>query len=174
MKTTETNTPNNPSISLYINQLDLSPHPEGGFYKETYRSTQEYLFSPDFHGLRNVSTAIYFMLLENNFSAFHKIKSDETWHFYAGDALEVIELSESKGLSITLLGNQLDQNSTFQHTVYANTWFASRVKSGGTFSLVGCTVAPGFDFNDFVMADRAELIKLFPQHQVLIESLTRK
>ncbi len=158
--------------SYFIEHLQLLPHPEGGYYKETYRSKETILFS-GFSGERNFSTAIYFLLEENNFSAFHKINSDELWHFYAGDALEVIEITLSGELKLTAIGNDLENGEQLQYVVPANTWFASRVKKGGKFSLVGCTVAPGFDFKDFEMAKRDELVRSFPNHKEVIEKLTR-
>jgi predicted cupin superfamily sugar epimerase len=156
----------------YIKHLQLLPHPEGGYYKETYRS-QNSIILKDFGGSRNYSTAIYFLLEEKNFSAFHKIKSDEMWHFYGGDTLEVIEINLEGDLKITSIGKDLEKGETLQHVVPANIWFASRVKQGGKFSLVGCTVSPGFDFADFEMAKRNELIKTFPKHSEIIEELTR-
>jgi hypothetical protein len=164
------------TVQQYIRQLGLQPHPEGGFYRETYRSDENIPAEglPErFNGKRSFATAIYFLIEQHNFSALHKIKSDETWHFYAGDALEVIELDEAGILKTTLIGNNLDAGEVFQYTVKANTWFGSRVKAGGSFSLVGCTVAPGFDFKDFEMAEREELLRLFPQHSELITQMTR-
>lgn len=159
-----------------VKTLHLQPHPEGGYYKESYRS-EELIRSealPDrFSGTRSMATAIYFLIEKNNFSALHKIKSDETWHFYAGDALEVIELHEDGVLKSTLIGNQPGKGEVFQYTVKANIWFGSRVKQGGSFSLVGCTVAPGFDFKDFEMANRTAMIKTYPQHKTMIEAMTR-
>jgi len=149
----------------YIEKLNLLAHPEGGYYKETYRSAGT--LSTD-SGQRNYSTAIYFLLEEGNFSAFHKIKSDELWHFYAGDVLEVIEITKEGKLIITELGP-----NNFQYCVAAGNWFGSRVKKGGKFSLVGCTVAPGFDFADFEMAERTNLQKHFPEHILLINELAR-
>lgn len=156
--------------------LDLQPHPEGGYYRETYRSALELgrdALPSDFSGPRAAATAIYFLIEQGNFSAFHRIKSDETWHFYRGDALEVLELDDSGQLKSTLIGRDLPAGELFQYTVKANTWFGSRVKAGGDFSLVGCTVAPGFDFADFEMAERQELIRKFPGHRALIEHMTR-
>lgn len=150
-----------------INELGLQKHPEGGYYKETYRSKNK------LGNNRSVSTAIYFLLENGNFSAFHKIKSDELWHFYSGDCLEVIEIKDNGTVIRTLIGNNIDAGEQFQYCVKANTWFASRVKSGGAYSLVGCTVAPGFDFRDFELAKRIELVKQFPQHKNLIYELTR-
>ena len=164
------------TVETLVKILDLLPHPEGGFYKETYRSPLKLsaqCLPSDFSGERNIATGIYFLIEKGNFSALHKIKSDETWHFYFGDALDVIEIDETGNLKITAIGSDLLKGESFQYTVKANTWFGSRVRSGGNFSLVGCTVYPGFDFADFEMAKRSVLINQFPQHTSIITELTR-
>jgi predicted cupin superfamily sugar epimerase len=168
------------TAQAYIEAFQLLPHPEGGFYKETYRSDcavqpqpATSLSSSQLAPVRAASTGIYFLLEHGNFSAFHRIASDEMWHFYAGDALEVLELLETGELVTTLLGMTLAKGETFQHVVKANTWFASRVVEGGAFALVGCTVAPGFDFSDFQLADRVELSRQYPIHREVIATLTR-
>ncbi len=159
-------------ISIY----DLQPHPEGGYFKETFRSQgviEGMGHGHHFPNKRNFATAIYFLIEKENFSAFHRIKSDETWHFYDGDALEVIEIDPQGELFRTSIGRDIKHGETYQYTVKAGHWFASRVLKGGEFSFVGCTVAPGFDFNDFELALRDELMQLFPQHRQIIEELTR-
>jgi len=156
----------------YIRYLNLLPHPEGGYYKETYRSHSEQNFE-NFSGKRNCSTGIYFLIEKNNFSAFHKIKSDEMWHFYGGDALEVIEITVSGELKITEIGNDIKNGQYLQYVVPAGNWFGSRVKKGGEFSLVGCTVSPGFDFTDFEMANRKDLTEKFQIYSQIIGELTR-
>ena len=163
---------------FYIDALQLSPHPEGGFYRETYRSTSQVALLPDADAqhdavVRSSSTGIYFLLGQGNFSAFHRIASDEMWHFYAGQALEVLELRASGDLIRTRLGADMRHGEVPQYVVRANTWFASRVCAGGSFALVGCTVAPGFDFADFCLADRAALTQQFPGHEPVIAELTR-
>ena len=159
----------------YIESLQMQPHPEGGFFRESYRSEQTMEVPAPGGGTqqRNVCTAIYFLLEAGNFSAFHRIKSDEIWHFYAGQALEVLELLPDGELCCTRLGPDILRGELPQYVVPANTWFASRVVDGGTFSLVGCTVAPGFDFADFQLARRQELLEIFPQHRQIITELTR-
>lgn len=164
------------TVETLVKELHLLPHPEGGYYKETYRSEgviSNSCLSSDFKGDRNMATGIYFLIEKGNFSALHKIKSDETWHFYYGDALEVIEIDEQGNLIVTKIGSNLSNGETFQYTVKANTWFGSRVSEGGSFSLVGCTVYPGFDFIDFELADRNILINTFPHLKNLITELTR-
>jgi uncharacterized protein len=165
------------TIEDLVKKLGLLPHPEGGYYREVYRSTEiipENALPQRFGGDRNFGTSIYFLIEKNNFSAFHKIKSDETWHFYAGDALEVVEINAQGILTSTLVGNNLEAGEIFQYTVNANTWFGSRVTKGGSFSLVGCTVAPGFDFTDFELGQRDLLIREFPSHTKIIEEMTRR
>lgn len=161
--------------SYWVTNLGLQPHPEGGFYREVYRSTEgvEHIALPErFSGGRSFCTSIFYLLELGDFSAFHRIKSDETWHFYAGGALEVVMLSGS-GLTTVTLGHDVTSGQRLQHTVPAGNWFASRPAPGTLFSLVGCTVSPGFDFADFEMADRQELIKDYPLAQQTITSLTR-
>lgn len=160
----------------YIQHLNLQAHPEGGYYKEVYRSAlslSSQALPAEFGGVRQVCTSIYFLIEKQNFSAFHRIKSDETWHFYDGQALEVIELGEDGSLRKTAIGRDLPAGEQLQYTVKANTWFASRVKAGGDYSLVGCTVSPGFDFKDFEMAMRISLLERYPQHKNEIIALTR-
>ena len=155
-----------------IQQYHLQPHPEGGWYRETYRSreTISSLSLPGRFGAeRNFSTAIYFLLEQGNFSAFHKIKSDECWHFYAGDPLELFILEQSGNLTTILLGPA----QAFQYIVPANCWFASRPATGSKYCFMGCTVAPGFDFADFEIGDSKELSTLYPRHEILIKELCR-
>jgi predicted cupin superfamily sugar epimerase len=164
------------TVDTLVTKLNLLPHPEGGFYKETYRSPVKIAsqcLPTGFEGERNIAPGIYFLIEKGNFSALHKIKSDETWHFYYGDALEVIEINEQGKLTLTQIGPDILKGEVFQYTVKANTWFGSRVSDNGQFSLVGCTVYPGFDFNDFELAERQDLIQLFPLHQKIIMELTR-
>ena len=164
-------------IKHWVDKLQLLPHPEGGFYKENYRSTEtlEHGFIPErFTGSRSMSTAIYFLITAGNFSAFHRIKSDECWHFYTGDPLLVHMINDATGdYAVIELGNDPNGTGVFQAVVPAGFWFASETKAGGAFSLVGCTVAPGFDFADFELANRAQLIAQFPAHTTLIQRLTR-
>jgi uncharacterized protein len=164
------------SAKHWIERLRLEPHPEGGYFRQTYRS--DVMIPPEalpsgFGGTRAASTAIYFLLAEGNFSAFHRLQSDEIWHFYAGSPL-VIEVIEPTGLHSTiLLGDDADAGQVFQAVVRAGCWFASHVADWKGWALVGCTVAPGFDFEDFEMAKREELINTYPQHREAITKLTR-
>lgn len=162
--------------SYWIEKYHLMPHPEGGHFAETYRASENiahHALPVRFGGDRAFSTGIYFLLESHNFSAFHRIQADEMWHFYAGEALEVFVIDANTGeLSVIRLGNNPDSGETFQAVVPAGAWFASRPASGSTYALVGCTVAPGFDFADFEMAERNALSQLYPQHAGLIGELT--
>jgi predicted cupin superfamily sugar epimerase len=160
----------------WIHKLQLAPHIEGGAYIQTYRSgliiSQNNLPST-FYGPRPASTAIYFLLKKDMFSAMHRIASDEVWHFYYGDPLIVYEIDSNGNLVQHLLGNNPENNEQFQCVVKAGNWFGSKIKEGGDYSLVGCTVAPGFDFADFELANREALLKLYPHHTNIINILTR-
>ncbi len=159
-----------------IAQYNLQPHPEGGWYRETYRSDGTIpasALTPGFSGERYFSTAIYFLLEQGNFSAFHRIKSDECWHFYAGQTLFVYVLHGDGKLEIIKIGSDILKGECFQYVVPANCWFASRPAPEAAFSFVGCTVAPGFDFADFEMAKGEELIKRYPQYAEIIGELCR-
>ncbi|WP_420582498.1 cupin domain-containing protein [Reichenbachiella sp.] len=156
----------------WVERLGLEPHPDGGYFKETYRSSASTEFT-DFSSERNVSTGIYFLLTAGNFSAFHRIKSDEMWHFYSGDAISIYVIDQNGKLNEINLGLDLEKGQVPQAVVPAHCWFASKVQDGGAYGLVGCTVAPGFDFEDFEMADRNQLRAEFPEHKELITSLTR-
>lgn len=160
----------------WIDQLGLEPHPEGGYFQETYRARLTIPSSalPDqFGDERSASTAIYFLLRGEEFSAFHRIASDEMWHFYAGDTLLVHVIDRAGVHSEIRLGSNPADGEVFQAVVPAGEWFGSCLAQPGAFALVGCTVAPGFDFADFEMADRSSLTAEYPQHRTLIESLTR-
>jgi predicted cupin superfamily sugar epimerase len=159
-----------------LQQYGLQPHPEGGWYKETYRSSEyipQMALPESFIGPRVFSTAIYFLLEQGNFSAFHRIKADECWHFYAGDPLLVYIIRQDGSLDIIHLGSDINKGQLFQYVVPANCWFASRPATRSAFCFVGCTVAPGFDFADFELADGLSLSGLYPQHERIIKDLCR-
>ncbi len=163
-------------IQLIIEKLGLQAHPEGGYFKETYRSegTIPKAELPDgYSGDRNYSTSIYFLLTSWNFSAFHKILQDEQWHFYDGSYIMLHLISPHGVYSRVKIGRDLDKGEVPQYTVQGGFWFASEVVEENSFALAGCTVAPGFDFSDFTLASRDELSALFPKHKEIIERLTR-
>lgn len=158
------------STAYWREHLQLQPHVEGGAFKETYRATQQ---TDTKQGPRNASTGIYFLLEHGEFSAFHRIASDEMWHFYDGVVLTIYEIEANGNLITHKLGKQVHQHEHPQLVIKAGSWFASRVEVEGGFTLVGCTVAPGFDFADFELADRAALQAQYPMHASLISTLTR-
>jgi predicted cupin superfamily sugar epimerase len=163
--------------SQLIQKYNLEPHPEGGWYKQTYKSNEQIAADalPERFGAnRNFSTAIYFLLERGNFSAFHRIKSDECWHFYAGDALLIYIIEQNGELKIISLGNDFEKGQSFQYVVPANCWFATRPASGSEYYFVGCTVSPGFEFEDFELADVTELLVMYPQHKSIIKELCRR
>lgn len=168
------------NASYYIQALHLQAHPEGGYFAETYRAAETIVQSalPDrFSGSRSYGTAIYFLLENTQFSALHRIQSDEVWHFYAGGPLTISVISPGGELTTIRLGNRTDRGEVFQAVVKAGCWFGSSpaglsAEPATDFSLVGCTVAPGFDFADFELGNRAALLAEFPQHQSVINRLT--
>lgn len=164
------------AASDWIQRLNLQPHPEGGYFRETYRAEESVggeNLPARFGGARAFSTAIYFLLEAGQFSAFHRIKSDEVWHLYAGGPLEIIAITPDGAALSERLGVNLAQGEQPQRIVPAGHWFASRPAAGVPYALVGCTVAPGFDFSDFEMASRDDLLRLFPSQAELIGELTR-
>jgi predicted cupin superfamily sugar epimerase len=166
-------------VATLITRLGLTPHPEGGYFRETYRASETTAATAlprRFGGERSISTAIYFLLEAGQCSHLHRIRSDEVWHFYAGDPLIVVEINPAGGLKTTRLGGNLGgdpgTDTVHQHVVPAGSWFGATPAEGGRFALVGCTVAPGFDFADFELADRAALLGEYPRHQDWIRRLT--
>lgn len=158
-----------------IQQLNLQPHPEGGYFKETYRSVgeiSEESLGTKYKGSRNHSTCIYFLLTSNSFSAFHRINQDEIWHFYDGSAILLHIISANGDYSNITIGRELANGQVPQFVVPGGYWFAAEVVDSDTYSLLGCTVAPGFSFEDFELPKRAALISKYPQHQKIITRLT--
>jgi len=155
--------PRNPD--QLIKHLELKPHPEGGYYAETYRAAGRLPASalPSvFGGDRAYSTAILYLLPEGRKSALHRIRQDEVWHFYLGGPLRLVMISPAGKASEVVLGPDIPAGQRVQFAVPAGYWFGAAPRPGSVFSLVGCTVAPGFDFADFELADGAELKKNFP------------
>lgn len=167
--------PLSPAVQALIDRLALQPHPEGGFFRETYRAKRSLnaaALAPHFSGARYASTAIYYMLTAGDRSRFHRLRSDEVWHFYLGDPLQVVELTESGSIQVTILGTDFAAGQVPQHVVPAGRWFGACPAPGSNFSLVGCTVAPGFDFADFDVAARDDLLVAYPDASDWIRRLT--
>jgi len=163
-------------VQHLIEKLGLLPHPEGGFYKEIYRSEvmiPQKVLGEDFTGDRNSCTSIYFLLTADNFSAFHRIKQDEIWHYYSGSPLFVHVIDRQGNYIRHEVGIDVNKGQTPQLIVPAGCWFASNIKEENSYSLVGCTVSPGFDFDDFELAKKEKLMNEFPQHSKIITELTR-
>lgn len=161
------------SARYWIDRLGMEAHPEGGYFKEYYRAGLR-IDSEEFSGDRNICTGIYFLLEKEQFSALHRIKSDELWHFYEGHPLEVVEIDALGQLTIVTLGRDFDKGQRLTHVVKAGHWFGSRPGPDSKWSLVGCTVAPGFDFADFEMPPQSQLIQWFPQHAEEIRKMSRQ
>lgn len=162
-----------PTAAELITGLNLTRHPEGGWYRETYRSNGTVpgtLLPGRPAGNRSFCTAIYFLLERGDISALHRIKSDELWHFHAGAALTVHVITPGGEYSPLRLGRDMAAGESFQAVVPAGCWFGA--ETDGAFSLVGCTVAPGFDFADFTMGERDDLLRHYPAHAGMIRRLT--
>ena len=153
------------SPNYWIETLNLTPHPEGGFFTETYRAS-----APD--GMRAAATGIYFLLRSSDISHLHRIDADEMWHFYNGSPLTLHVLSQSGSYSTLSLGKDPKAGQRFQAVVPAGAWFGATVDQADSFALVGCTVAPGFEFDGFELARRETLLTQFPQQADIIRRLT--
>lgn len=163
---------NTEASEFWIRKLALQPHPEGGFYREVFRSEREVSTAI---GKRSGSTSIYFLLTANSFSALHRIAFDESWYFHTGSDIEIVQLDGSGALEIHRLGMSA-RASGWQAHIEGGAWFGARLAEPtgpDDYALVGCAVAPGFDFRDFEMGDRNELLRTFPQHRQIIEEMTR-
>jgi hypothetical protein len=161
-----------------IERLKLVPLTiEGGYFRETYRaplSVPAGALSNEYGGDRNVSTAIYYLLTPDTFSLIHIIKSDEVFHFYAGDPVEMIQFWPDGSARVMIISNDMAASHEPQLVVPAGVWQGCRLVRGGKWALMGCTVAPGFDYADFAIADRAELIASHPEHAAMITALTKQ
>lgn len=165
-----------PKAEYYFSQLELKPHPEGGYFKEIYRSDEfiEHIALPvRYNGRRSFSTSIFFLLEGKDFSAFHRLKSDEQWHFYDGTSIKIYILDKHSGYNQIILGNDINAGEQLTVVIKRGIWFAAELMDKNSFALVGCSVAPGFEFDDFEIASRQKLVEEFPAHKKLIEQLSR-
>lgn len=161
------------NAQYWIDRLALAAHVEGGAFSEIYRSElmlPKEVLTQAHGGHRNAMTSIYFLLQQGQFSAFHRIASDELWHHYDGDTLHIYEITPDGALHTHLLG--VEGNANPFAVIRAGSWFGSRVEAPGLYCLCGCTVAPGFDFADFELATRASLVSSFPAHSHIIDQMT--
>ena len=167
---------NSDQAGLIIEQYQMQPHPEGGLFTRTYHSSgliPKAALPAEFTGERYFSTAIVFLLKENDFSALHRLKQDEMWHFYLGGALRLVMIFPDGKFSETILGQNITSGDVVQAIVPAGCWFGAKPTEGAVFSFVGCTVAPGFDFADFELAKRSKLLSQFPDLGAIILEFTR-
>jgi predicted cupin superfamily sugar epimerase len=163
------------NAAYWIKRLRLSPHPEGGYYREIYRAPESVPrrgLPPRYGGSRPFGTSIYFLLESGQVSRLHRLKSDEVWHFYAGSPVLIHMLSDSGRCRSIKLGRNPEKGRVFQAVIRAGTWFGAEPVGLRTYALVGCTVSPGFDFDDFEAGCAEKLRKKFPRWASLIERLT--
>ena len=163
----------NKDATYWINKLNLKEHPEGGYFVETHVSDKT-ITSPEYDGTRCAFTAIYYLLVGEQFSSFHLMKSDELWHFCAGSTLTLHVIGTGGELCDIRLGQKIDNGEKFQAVVKSGSWFAASVDDTTSYSLVGCIASPGFDYLDWRLGDAETLIKLYPRHKLTIDKYTRK
>jgi predicted cupin superfamily sugar epimerase len=161
--------------AAWVTALGLIPHPEGGCFRETYRSPEALAAGAlpgRFGASRALSTAIYYLLRAGEHSHLHRLHADEVWHLYEGGPLHLHVLTPAGEYQLLRLGRDVDRGETFQCVVPNGCWFGAEPGEGASFALVGCTVAPGFDFADFEMGTREQLLAAFPQHRELVTRFT--
>ena len=157
--------------------LGLALHPrEGGWYMQTYKADEQIAAKAfamgRYAGARSAGTAIYYLLEQGTFSEMHRLRSDEVFHFYAGDAVEMLQLDEQRGGRVVRIGNLLDEGEQPQAVVRRGVWQGSRLAAGGEWALLGCTVSPGFEFEDYEAGERAVLCAQWPEFRAMICELT--
>lgn len=164
------------TIDKIKNQLGLQPLPqEGGFYCETYRSEEQLPITvlPDsYGGQRSLSTAIFYLLTPETHSALHKLPGDEMYHFYLGDPVELLLLHPDGTGELVTLGQEIFNGMELQQVVPGGTFQGARLSDGGSYALLGTTMAPGFEFKDFTPGDYDELVEAYPQYKQMIGELT--
>lgn len=156
---------------FYISKLGLEPHPEGGYFRRTFESQEQISdqeLTVDFAGKRMLYTSIYFLLTSNDVSHFHRLQSDELWYYHTGSPLSVHMIDENGEYKEHKLGLNLDNGEVPQVLVPKNTIFGSSVQDKDTFSLVGCMVSPGFEYEDFELFTQDELLAKYPEHKEII------
>jgi len=166
---------NNKRIEQLVLQLQLEKHPEGGYYKEVYRSSEiilEESLPERYSGDRSFATSIYYLIDGEYPSLFHRLKSDEIWHFYEGSPVDVHIIDPGGNYTRITMGDLSMQNHNYQITIPKNHWFGGIVRKRDSYTLLGCTVSPGFDFKDFEMAEQDSLLSKFPEHREIILKLT--
>jgi len=163
--------------SRLIRTLKLNKHPEGGYFREIYRSNEKIprlALPARYKKSRNFSTHIYFLLLKDEPSMLHRLKSDEIWHLYDGGPLTLHVISQSGRLTTVILAKNIEGKSSPCAVIPRNSWFGATIDGTADYCLLGCTVAPGFDFDDFKLADRRKMLMKYPEYRNIIETLTKK
>ncbi|RYU87954.1 cupin domain-containing protein [Mucilaginibacter terrigena] len=158
------------TAQYWIDHLQLQPHPEGGYYKEVFRSPNQVTRAGATAG-KQACTSIYYLLEGRDFSGFHRLASDELWYFHKGEPLHIHVLGADDNLTTIELSDTLTGN--LQAIIPPNTWFAAEIPSDTGFALMSCAVAPGFDFAEFEMAKKFDLLARYPQHANLLDRLCR-
>ncbi|HKI79374.1 MAG TPA: cupin domain-containing protein [Ignavibacteriaceae bacterium] len=166
----------NEKAKYYIDKLKLKKHPEGGYYNEIYSAGE--IIEADvlpvrYEGARVFSTSIFFLLEGEQISSLHKLKSDEIWHFYDGSTINIYIISSNGKLEKRTLGRNLENDELIQTVIEKNNWFGADLNDKSSYGLIGCTVAPGFDFDDFEIGKREELLKKFPDQKDIILNITK-
>jgi len=164
------------NATTWIESLNLLPHPEVGYFREIYRSENTIGNSSlpaEFEGNRSVGTSIYYLLKSGQRSLLHRIKSDEIWHHYDGSPIVLFLIHEDGKHEEILLGKNIAGGENPQIVIKGGTWFGAFPKNDNSFTLAGCTVHPGFDFDDFEMADREKMLIDFPHLESIIRRLTQ-
>jgi predicted cupin superfamily sugar epimerase len=162
------------TAQYWIDKLQMTAHPEGGWFTETFRDART-VTAENLKGeskTYSASTAIYFLLDDQAFSAFHRIGAAEVWHFYAGTGITIYSIDHEGNLHSVELGADTENGQVLTTTIPAGVWFASKVNREGGYALCGCTVAPGFEFSEFELAVKNDLLKIYPQHEKVIVDLT--
>jgi predicted cupin superfamily sugar epimerase len=158
------------TASHWTQHLNLQPHPEGGYYKEVFRSSQQVSRTAS-SGVKSALTSIYYLLEETDFSCFHRISSDEIWYFHEGAPLHIHAIDHNGILTTHELSDKVTGNLSI--AIGAGLWFAAEIPSANGFTLASCAVAPGFEFSEFEMGKRDELIALYPRHAGLLSRLCK-
>jgi uncharacterized protein len=163
------------TAEYWIQHLNLLPHPEGGFFREVYRSTTEVeqqALPHGFKGSRRLCTSIYYLLRSQDISKFHRLRSDEIWYFHYGSSLKIVMIDHEGNKHTRILGTNAEKAERMQVEIQAGNIFGALVNDENSYALVSCAVAPGFEFSDFEMFDQEELLQAFPRHEEIIKLFT--
>lgn len=160
------------SAEFWIQHLDMKPHPEGGFYRETYKSGIEIsnsVLPHGFPGPRRLVTSIYYLLRSGEISRLHRLRSDELWYYHFGSSLKIIMINQEGQKTSKILGSRPDRAEHLQILIPAGTIFAAEITEQNSYSVFGCMVSPGFEYQDFELFNKEDLIQAYPKHASIIE-----